>query len=61
MGRAWNPEAKKVQDTTVCWQGDGHSMLGHKWRYYVGLLNKEQYNNWRVAIDAVEQNGYGLI
>ena len=22
MGRAWVPEAKEVQDATICWQGD---------------------------------------
>ena len=24
----WSPEAKEVQDTTICWQSDGHSILG---------------------------------
>ena len=28
MGRAWVPEAKEVQDPTICWQGDGYSILG---------------------------------
>ena len=28
--RAWVPEAKEVQDATICWQGDGHSILGRK-------------------------------
>ena len=32
VGSAWVPEAKAVQDATVCWQGDGHSVLGHKRR-----------------------------
>ena len=40
VGRAWVPEAKEVQDATICWQGDGHSILGRKRRYYVGLLPK---------------------
>ena len=26
---------KKVLDATICWQGDGHSILGRKRRYYV--------------------------
>ena len=38
VGRAWVPEAKEVQDTIICWQGDGHSILGYKRRYYVGLF-----------------------
>ena len=38
VGRAWVPEAKKVQYTTVCWQSDGYSILGRKRRYYVELL-----------------------
>ena len=38
MGRAWVPEAKEVQDATICWQGDGHSILGHIRRYYAGLF-----------------------
>ena len=48
VGMAWVPEAKEVQDTTICWQGDGHSILGRKRRYSVGLFTKEKYNNWRV-------------
>ena len=91
MGRAWVPEAKEVQDATICWQGDGHSILGRKRRYYVGLFIQEKYNNWsvlcklvrpaenrrpwgvllqqdnarvhtcKVAMDAIERNGYELI
>ena len=103
VGRAWVPEAKEVQDATICWQGDGHSILGCKRRYYVGLFTQEKYNNWsvlckyyanlldqlrtairekrrgklykgvllqqdnvrvhtcKVAMDAVERNGYELI
>ena len=30
MGRAKVPKAKEVQDTIICWQGDGHSTLGRK-------------------------------
>ena len=30
VGRAWVPEVKEVQDTTTCWQGDVHSILGRK-------------------------------
>ena len=30
VGRAWVPEAKEVQDATICWQGDGHSILDAK-------------------------------
>ena len=95
MGRAWVPEAKEVQDATICWQGDGHSILGRKRRYYVGFFTQEKYNNWsvlcklvtairekrrgklskgvllqqdnarihtcKVAMDAVDRNGYELI
>ena len=99
MGRAWVPEAKEVQDATICWQGDGHSILGRKRCYYVGLFTQDKYNNWsyyanlldqlrtairekrrgklskgvllqqdnarvhtcKVAMDAVERNGYELI
>ena len=48
MDRAWVLEAKEVQDTTICRQGDGHSMFGRKMRYYVGHFTKEKYNNWTV-------------
>ena len=27
VGRTWVPVAKEVQDTTICLQGDGHSIL----------------------------------
>ena len=40
MGRAWVPKAKEVQDKTLCWQGDGHSILGCRRHYYIGLLTK---------------------
>ena len=55
MGRAWVPEAKEVQDATICWQGDGHSILGRKRRYYVGLFTKEKYNNWSILCKLVSQ------
>ena len=100
MGRALVPEAKEVQDAIICWQGDGHSILGCKRHYYVGLFTQEKYKNWsvlcklvrpaenrhpwkkrrgklskgvllqqdnarvhtcKVAMDAVELNGYELI
>ena len=99
VGRAWVPEAKEVQDATICWQGDGHSILGRKRCYYVGLLPERstitgvyyanlldqlrtaicekrrgklskgvllQQDNARahtckVAMDAVDRNGYELI
>ena len=38
-----------VQDATICWQGDGHSILGRKRRYYV----EEKYNNWSVLCKLV--------
>ena len=53
MGRAWVREAKEVQDATICWQGDGHSILGRKRRYYVGLFTQEKYNNWSVLCKLV--------
>ena len=53
VGRAWVPEAKEVQDATICWQGDGHSILGPKRRYYVGLFTQEKYNNWSVLCKLV--------
>ena len=53
VGRAWVPEAKEVQDTIICWQCDGHSILGRKRRYYVGLFTQEKYNNWSVLCKLV--------
>ena len=53
VGRAWVPEAKEVQDATICWQGNGHSILGRKRRYYVGLFTQEKYNNWSVLCKLV--------
>ena len=47
LSRQWvgrgAPEATEVQDATICWQGDGHSILGRKRRYYV--ITQEKYNN----------------
>ena len=40
MGRAWVPEAKEVQDAIICWQGDGHSILGRKRRIMLDFLPK---------------------
>ena len=53
VGRAWVPEAKEVQDATICWQGDGHSILERKRRYYVGLFTQEKYKNWSVLCKLV--------
>ena len=36
VGRAWVPDAKEVQYTTICWQGDGHFILGSERRYCIG-------------------------
>ena len=52
VGRAWVPKAKEVQDATICWQGDGHNILGRK-RRYVGLFTQEKYNNWSVLCKLV--------
>ena len=41
------------QDTTIYWQGDGHSILGRKRHYYVGRLTQEKYNNWSVLCKLV--------
>ena len=48
VGKTRVHEVKEVQDTTICWQGDGHSILGRKRSYYVGLFTQEMYNNWSV-------------
>ena len=40
MGRAWVPEATEVQDTTICWQGDGHSTMGRIGVIMLDLLPK---------------------
>ena len=89
MGRAWVPEAKEVQDATICWQGDGHSILGPKRStitgvHYANLLDQLRTANrkkrrvklskgvlllqdnarvhtCKVAMDAIERNGYELI
>ena len=37
-------QAKEVQNTTLCWQGDGNCILGRARRYYVVLSSKEKYN-----------------
>ena len=94
MGRAWPRQKKKVQDTTICWQGDCHKgviMLDFLPKkstitevYYANLLDQlrtavhekrrvklskcvllqQDYARvctCKVAMDAVEQNGYELI
>ena len=41
VGRAWVPEAKEVQDATICWQGDGHSILALLcWTFYPREVQK---------------------
>ena len=45
VGRAGVSEAKEVQNTTLCWQGDDNCILGCTRHYYVGLSSKEKYNN----------------
>ena len=53
VGRAWVPKVKDVQEATICWQDDGHSILGRKRHYYVGLFTQEKYNNWSVLCKLV--------
>ena len=48
MGRACVPEAKEVKDTTISWQGDGHSILGRKGVICSPFFIQEKYNNWSV-------------
>ena len=60
MGTAWGPETKEVQNATICWQGDGHSILGHKRRYYVGLFNQKKYNNWSVLCKFVRPAEFAI-
>ena len=45
VGSSWVPEAKEVKYTTICWHGDGHSILGRKMCYFVGRFIQEKYNN----------------
>ena len=99
VGRAWVPEAKEVQEATIRWQGDGHSILDTKGVIMLDILPKRStitgvYNanmldqlrtairekrigklskdvllqqdnagvhTCKVAMDAVERNGYELI
>ena len=100
QSRQWvgpgSPRPKKFKTQPSV--GDGHSIFGHKRRYYVGRFTQEKYNNWsvlcklvrptenrhhekrrgklskgvllqqdnarvptcKVAMDAVERNGYEL-
>ena len=60
MGRAWVPEAKEVQDATICLQGDGHSILGRKRHYHVGLFTQEEYNNWSVLCKLVRPAEFAI-
>ena len=54
QSRQWvRPEAKEVQDATICWQGGGRSILGRKRRYYLGRFTQEKYNNWSVLCKIV--------
>ena len=39
VGRAWVPH-KEVQDATICWQGDGHNILGCKGVIMLDFLPK---------------------
>ena len=50
----WVPDTKEVQDTTICWQGDGHIILGRKRRYVV-LFTQEKYNNLSVLCKLATQ------
>ena len=99
MGWAWVPEAKEVQDATICWQGMATVFLDAKGIimldflpkrstitgvYYANLLDQlrtairkkrrgklsigvllqqdnARVHTCKVAMDAVERNGYELI
>ena len=44
----WSPRPKKFNTQPSAGQGDGHSILGRKRRYYVGRFTQEKHNNWSV-------------
>ena len=50
VGRALVPEAKEVQDATICWQDDGHSILGCKRRTKTGVYYANLLDQLRTAI-----------
>ena len=60
VGRAWVPMAKEIQDATICWQGEGHSILGRKRHYYVGLFTQENYNNFIFILERPTDIGLQL-
>ena len=45
-----SPRPKKFKTQPCTGKGDGHSILGRKRRYYVGLFTQEKYNNWSVGL-----------
>ena len=57
QSREWvgprSTEAKEFQDAIIIWQGDGHSILGCRRRYYVRLFTQEKYNNWSIVCKLV--------
>ena len=40
VGRVCISETKEVQEITICWQSDGHRILGRKKRYFYYFLLK---------------------
>jgi len=44
VGRAGISKAKEVQDSTICWQSDGNSILRHRGRYFDGHFIQGKYN-----------------
>ena len=48
MGRAWVPEAKEVQDTTICLHSEGLIFWNAKDVIIFDFFTQEKYNNWIV-------------
>ena len=55
MGRAGIFKAKEVQNSNICWQCDGYSILRHRGRYFGGHFIQGKYNYWSILYKLVKE------
>ena len=53
MDWTWRISAKEGENSSVCWQGNGVSFLGHPWNHFYWFSPKRQNHQQRVLCELI--------